>query len=749
MSFSAGEKLAQYEITALLGQGGMGEVYRARDTELKREVALKVLSSIFAADADRVARFQREAQVLASLNHSNIAHLYGFAEADGTRALIMELVEGESPQGPMPFEEAWKIMSQVADGLEYAHERGIVHRDLKPANLKVTPDGRVKILDFGLAKALAGNAATAASTSAGDSPTITVGATRAGVILGTAAYMAPEQIKGKDADRRADIWAFGVVLYELLTGERPFKGSDITELMAHAVTSEPVLDKAPARVKRLLTECLQKQPGDRLGWIGDAGKLLDEPGQAPTATITSVAPARPRLFFGALATSGVLAVALGAISWSHFREVLPSAPAGRFDVALRGDNLGNGAPTSFALSPDGRNLAYSGVDGSTRRLFVRPLDSLESRVIPGTDEATYPFWSPDGENLGFFAQGRLKRVALAGGPSQTLANASTPRGGTWNRDGIIVFAPNINGGLYRVSEQGGDSKQVTFPDVQSDGSGNISQRYPEFIFGSSKFLFEYTNGRADGIYVGSLDGKAPVRILADGSRGLYVLPSAGTGSGNILFRRESTLMALPFDAEKLRAAGPVIPVAENVADAANTTFGAFTASQNGVLLYRTGTAQPTRKLVWLDRSGTTTDVSSAPEALGDPALSPDGKRAAFVIAGTPGNSDIWIRDLEHGLQTRFTFGPGTTRDPIWSADGNDVMYVKASGGANLDFYRKSADGSGKEELLLHTGFNGYPSGSSPDGKMLVYSQTGAETKNDLWLLPLTGDRKPIKYLDSP
>ncbi len=712
----------------------MGEVYRARDTKLKRDVALKVLPAAFANDPDRMARFQREAEVLASLNHPNIAHLYGIEE----RALVMELVEGENLKGPLPVETALNYAKQIADALEYAHERGVIHRDLKPANVMITPAGVVKVLDFGLAKAIddPGAPASAGEVRASNSPTLTMGATRAGMILGTAAYMSPEQATGRTADSRADIWSFGVLLYEMLTGRQLFAGESTGEVLASVIKEQPDLSPAPAQVRRLLKSCLEKDRKNRLQAIGDWRLALE-----PLAPFVA-AKAGGRWVWPVVAVA--LLLALTAVSFLHFRETPAALPSGRFDVALP---LPQSTAPSFSLSPDGRTLAFTSDQGGPIRVWVRPLDSIESRPLPGTDGATYPFWSPDNANLGFFAQGKLKKIALAGGPAQTLCDAPTPRGGAWNRDGVIIFG-NLTGSLLRVSDEGGAPAPIT----KLASSGNQeSHRYPEFILGSKRFLFTYFNGPPDtaGIYAGSIDGAPPVRILPDLSRAVYVPAAGGSRTGHLLFLREDTLMALPFDSDKLRATGALVPLAEELSLAANTGFGAFSASENGVLVYRSGGFSRDRSLVWLDRQGKQlAAVVSEPQELGYPALSPDGKRAAYTIRSSSEVADIWLHDLERGAPTRFTFGGAYSFSPVWSPDGS-IVFVRRPRATTYDVYKEPANGTGKEELLLHGGSNATPSDISPDGKLLVYTETEEKTKNDLWLLPLQGEHKPEKYLDSP
>ncbi len=741
MPLSAGDKLGQYNVLSLLGKGGMGEVYRALDTQLKREVALKVLPAAFSADPERLARFQREAELLASLDHPNIGHIYGMVQAERNWALVLALIEGPTladriAQGPVPADEAIALSKQIIDALEYAHERGVIHRDLKPANIKVTPDGVVKVLDFGLAKALDQRAGST-SLDPENSPTLTMGATQAGVIMGTAAYMSPEQAVGKPADRRSDIFSFGVVLYEMLTGQRSFRGESMGDTLAAVVKDAPdwsaLPSATPSHLRTLLQRMLAKDRKQRLQVIGEA-RLILEAGEPAAAPVRSESGAPRKFLWSTVIVAAVALFAAAGVSYVHFRETASVLPPGRFNVALP-SNLG-----FLELSPDGGTLSFVSSEGGQPRIWVRPLDVLEARQIPGTEGASFPFWSPDGENLGFFADGKLKKIAVAGGPAQTLCDAPTARGGTWNREGVIVFAPNIEGSLFRVSADGGTPAQLT-----------KFGRYPEFILGGKRFLFEGGSGQAEttGIFAGSLDGSSPVRILPDDSRALYTPLPAGEAAGHLLFRREGTLMALPFDAEKLSTTGSAIPLAENVPEAGTNGYGGFAASGNGVLLYRSGAQTSNVKLAWLDRSGKRLDVKGEARDYVSLALSPDGKRAATIIsAGTlAGAGDVWLQDLERGVATKFTFRAGM-RFPVWSPDGKFIVFTDAPNIGGL--YRKPSDGGGVEELLLPKGGNNtVPTEVSPDGKWLVYSHTEGKTKDDLLLLPLTGERKPVVYVDSP
>ena len=750
----AGTRLGVYEVTAQIGEGGMGQVYRATDTTLKRQVAIKILPLSVAADAERLARFQREAEVLAALNHPNIAGIYGVEEspstgsgqAGDTRALVMELVEGEDlaahiARGPIPLAEALPIARQVAEALEAAHERGIIHRDLKPANIKVRADGTVKVLDFGLAKAL-GPEGASATADAMHSPTLTARATQMGVILGTAAYMSPEQAKGKSVDRRADVWAFGVVLFEMLTGRRAFAGDDITDTLAAVVRAEPDWSLIPTGLSPtllvFLKRCLQKDPKLRIGDIHDVRLALDGAFDTPTAQTTAPAAAsmpRSRLAWTAFAVAvlGMIALAIPAVR--HLREVPPPAPPEtRLDIVTPDSPN----PTSFALSPDGRQIVFAASSDGVARLWLRSLASTDAQPLAGTDGATLPFWSPDSRSLGFLADDRLKRLDLGGGAPQSLAPVVTGRGGAWNADGIILFAPNTQGPLFRIAASGGQAVAVPTRSPQPN------YRHPSFLADGRQFLFfEYGSADASGIYLGSLDSAETTRLTAADSRGFYLSP------GWLLWLRGQAFVAQRLDLERKALTGNLITLADLVG-ADNTGAIAASVSAAGLVAYRAGGADP-RQLTWFDRAGKAVGVVGEPDTERPlaPELSPDGRRVALDRT-VRGNRDVWLMDLARDGFTRFTFDAALDGFPVWSHDGTRIVFESKRKGGSWDLWIKPSSGAGTEELLLETPNDEWPYDWSRDGRFLLYHVTDPKTGPDLWALPMTGaDRKPVVVANTP
>ena len=740
MPLASGARIGSYEVVGAIGAGGMGEVYRARDTKLHRDVALKILPDSFATDPDRLSRFEREAQVLASLNHPNIAQIFGFEESSNVRALAMELVEGEDlsqriARGAIPLDEALAIARQIAMALEAAHALGIVHRDLKPANIKLTADGHVKVLDFGLAKAIAGDGAhTGADSSSPIAATMTSPAmTAMGLILGTAAYMAPEQARGRVVDKRADIWAFGCVLFEMLTARRPFAGEDMTETLASVVKEQPDLTPVPREVRRLLTRCLEKDPKRRLRDIGDVWDLLDD-ASGPEAGRTVVQ--RSSRLPWIVAAAAILAAI--AVSVMHFAETASQPATTRFAVP----SPGTGRAEFFALSPDGSRLAI--VTGGS--LWVRPLDSIEPVRLERTEGATYPFWSPDNAWIGFFAGGQLRKISATGGNPQPICPAADGRGASWSRNGTIVFS-NGGGlsGLSRVSETGGSATPAT--SLAAPG-GSDGHRYPQFLPDGEHFLFLYLSSRSDvaGVYVGALDGAAPVRVREGPDSALYMASAAG--AGYLLFRQQGTLMAQAFDPGRRQTSGAMFPVAEEVGQGQNTGVGSFSVSAQGTLAHDPGISG-LRRMAWLDRTGKHLSEASSEAPISSFALARDERHLALAIQASAAlETDIWVRSLPDGAASKFTFGPAPGWFlPVWSPNGTELAYatMDLAGQSGYEIRRKRSDMTGKEETLLRTPSYLRPWDWSVDGKWLVYTAGN----DDLWLLPLDGDRKPTQFTKTP
>ncbi len=753
MPLAPGTRLEHYEIVGPLGVGGMGEVYRAHDTRLRREVAIKILPPQFAADPSRLARFEREAQVLAALNHPNIAAIYGLGHAvgvpghesaNGIRFLVLELVEGPTlaeriASGPIPVEEALRFATQIAEALGAAHDKGIVHRDLKPANVKVTPEGKVKVLDFGLAAVIQPQVSDLSDPS--NSPTLTMGATQAGVILGTAPYMSPEQARGQAVDKRADIWGFGVLLYEMVTGQRLFRGDTVSDTLASVLKEQPDLDRAPAKVRRLLEGCLEKDPKRRLRDIADAWRLLDAE-QAVGQVILSPAWQWPTI--AALVTLALLA----ALSFIHFREKPPVRELTRFEIPAPANSTF--APnTGPVVSPDGRKIAFIAAAADRKpMLWVRPLDAEEARPLAGTEDAerNVLFWSADSRSLAFANGGRLKKIEATGGPAQTLCDAPTIDNGIWTPDNRILFGGL--GPLQIVLASGGMPTPLTTLDhSRNELAHESAAMLPDghhFLYSRVSIPFE--NG---GEYIGSLDAKpeqqSTKKLLPDTTSAVYVpSPLTGDAPGFLLFVRGitlssinsgGTLMAQPFDPKRMEFTGDAVPIAQQVG------LGEFSASPTGVLAFSTAGAQGNTQLTWYDRKGAVLSTAGEIGEYQNLALSPDGTRVAYQRG-----SDLWLFEFARGgVNTKFTFG-NLAYGPAWSADGSRIAFVSIRG-SGYGLYQKASNSSGQEELLYQSPEVKAVPNWSHDGKFLTYLTLSSGA--DLWILPTSGsaaDRKPLSFL---
>jgi len=742
LHLTPGTRLGVYKVTALIGEGGMGQVYRATDTQLKRQVAIKALPSSLATDRDRLARFQREAEVLASLNHPHIAAIYGLEESGGVSALVMELVEGEDlaqriARGAIPLDEALPIARQIADALEAAHEQGIIHRDLKPANIKVRPDGAVKVLDFGLAKAM--EPALGSSSSISMSPTITTPAmTQAGMILGTAAYMSPEQARGKTVDKRADIWAFGCVLYEMLTGCPAFPGSDASEVLAGVIKSEPAWNLLPASppVRALVQRCLQKDQKQRLRDVGDARIAIDEMLSSPVAATSTRVSHVGRTGW---IVAAVLLISTLVVAWVAFQPVAPPPIQKLSMLPPREARI-----STLALSPDGQHLAFRATSAGKTMLWIRAMDSATASPLPGTDDATRPFWSPDSRSVGFFAHGKLNRIAVSGGPVQAIAEAEVAYGATWNREGFILFAPGQFDTIYGVSALGGSPSKITSFDRSKNESGHW---HPRFLPDGRHFLYGAVGDTSTGwIKVGAIDGPETTALVEadrDGANAEFVKIA---GRDYVLFARQRTLLAQRFDLDTLKVSGEAIPVTEEMLteEPGAGRAAVFSISQAGVIAYRPSAGGGQNQLLWVDRAGKPVGRAGAPALYRHVELAPDGKRVAVDRADPPSRKlDIWLIDVATGTPTRFTFDPDQYDVPRWSPDGSRLAFPRV--GNRKGLYQKLSNGAGAEEQLMPSPHDGLvvTDDWSSNGRFIVYYDAPPGISSRLWFFPLSGDRRAV------
>jgi len=743
-----GQRLGPYEIGSLLGSGGMGEVYRARDTKLGRDVAIKILPASLTADADRRARFEREARTLAALNHPHIGAIYGFEDRDGVHALVLELVEGQTlaerlarsehrALRPIPIGDALAIARQIADALDAAHEKGIVHRDLKPANIILLADGRVKVVDFGLAKRGADDAAPNAT----ESPTIAAAATHGGMVLGTAPYMSPEQARGQAVDKRTDIWAFGCVLYELLTGRQAFAGETVSDTIAAILDREPDWPQLPAStpsvIRRLLQRCLEKDPKRRLRDIGDARFDIDDATEQPTtsrAAIASTRDATRRVLRWML--PALVAIGVAAALALRFAPSAPLRDVTRFTVPM---------PQTLqlidmmALSPDGRALVYTGVDDGGRRLYKRTVDTIESVPIRGAEGGSHPFFSPDGVSVGFVANGDLKRIPLDGGDATTVAkNVDRLSGGAWLSDGTIVFA-SPNKGLSRVPVTGGAIETLTTIE-----RGEIRHSSPAGVDGNRAVLFTVHTGARDGLRVDVVSLQTGQRTALLQGNGAHALRS-----GRLLFERGGSLWVAPFDNRRLRVNGPPVVVFDGIA-VGESWSPLMAIGADGSLAYGTGGRQRfgMRKLVWVDRSGHEQPIDAPSRMWVWPQISPDGRRLGLHFHD-PVNMDAWIYELDHGPLVRVTYDPAQDGYPLWSPDGSHIAFWSRQGGGAHNLYLRAADLSGRDERLTTSVDDQEPFSWSGDGKLLVYHERSRDTGMDIGTVSIAGEHRAQLVIRGP
>ncbi len=751
MTLAQGTRLGPYEILAPVGAGGMGEVYRARDTRLDRTVAVKVLSSHLSDNPEIRQRFDREARTISQLSHPHICALHDVGHQDGIDYLVMEFLEGETmtdrlSRGPLPAEGVLRYGIEIADALDKAHRQGIVHRDLKPGNIMLTKSG-VKLVDFGLAKLAAVSPANSSvsilQTQAG------MNLTQEGTILGTFQYMAPEQLEGAEADARSDIFAFGAVLYEMATGQKAFSGKSQASLIAAILGSEPaaistVAPMTPPALDRVVKTCLAKDPDDRwqtahdvmlqLKWIAEGGSQAGVP-----APLVARRRSRERLAWSVAAVLALATVALAAALLARPRSVPRLVRSSLLPPEKTTYHFVSDAAGPPALSPDGLQIAFTARETSGKTfLWVRSLDSLTARELAGTEGAMYPFWSPDGRHIGFFAGGKLKKIEAAGGPALALCDAADARGGTWSRDGVILFEPHFREPLSRISANGGKVAAVTKFD---EARRETTHRFPLFLPDGKHFLYEAashtvgTDSELHAIYLGSLDGALPKLVVNARSKPLYA-------AGHILFVRQKTLMAQPFDAGSGKLSGEPVPIVGNVQEDPGFFTAVFSVSDNGVLAYQeAGGSVDQFQLTWFDRTGKKLDALGSKGNIWNPRISHDGRRVVYTI-GDPG--DLWLEDLSRHVATRITFDPADDNNAAWSPDDSRIFFMSMRTGGG-DIYGKSASGTGSDELLFSSSSVKPPGSFSPDGHYMLFSALNPKTKWDLELLSLP-ERKVTAFL---
>ncbi len=757
--------IGQYHITEKLGEGGMGVVYKAEDTKLDRTVALKFLPEHLNASAEDKARFTQEAKAASALNHPNVCTIHDIQEFEGQMFMVMEYVDGQTlrdKMGTLSYKQAIEIGIQLADGLAAAHEKGIIHRDIKPENIMVRRDGIAQIMDFGLAK-LRGTVSRL---------------TKQGSTIGTAGYMSPEQVQGQDADHRSDIFSFGVVLYEMLTGQPPFKGIHETALAYEIVN----VDAAPMSAVKpsidpmldaIVLECLDKDPNERTQSVKqvsiDLKRFRRESSKAKVSRITAARPvtSAPGVLPGPSTpepgvqpkqksslmpwiVAGALGLGLMVFAYLYVSRPRPELPPtvrsfiqAPEHAALAQQSGGSSGGGHIAISPDGRKVAFVAIDTLGRpRLYVRPLNSLVALALPGTEDAFYPFWSPNSDFIAFFTQGKLKKIDASGGPPLSICDVREARGGTWSKDDIIVFTPSAIDPLYSVPAAGGIPTKLTVLDTALHES---THRFPWFLPDGKHFLYFARIGNGtdgDAVYVGSLDGEPRKKLLNTRSNAIYA-------SGHVLFVREATLVAQAFDADRLELTGNAVPIAEQVRFNQNWNRGSFSASQNGMLIYEGGVGPAINQLAIFDRTGKNVTIMKGTQSVFEGAFSPDQRKIAFSsIDPNQRNEDIWVYDIARSITTRLTFDPGTETDPVWSPDGKQVVFA-SDRLKNTLLYVKNSDGTGNDQVLFESNRDMFPTSWSRDGKYIAYVDYGPKkTKRDIWTVSLSGDKKPVPFLET-
>jgi serine/threonine protein kinase len=768
VSLAPGARLGPYEILGAIGAGAMGEVYRARDGRLGRDVAIKVLPADFSADPERLRRFEQEARAAAALNHPNILAVHDIGHHDNSPYIVSELLEGETLRAQLakrarpgdtsaghsvdighagsssgtglPVRKVIDYAIQIAHGLAAAHDQGISHRDLKPENVVIATDGHVKILDFGLAKLTQAEPARAVASTLPTTPAI---GTNPGMILGTMGYMAPEQLRGQTVDHRADIFAFGAVLYEMLSGERAFHGATTADTISAILEKDPpdlllAERHIPPGLARIVDRCLEKSAAARFKSADDLAFALEGLSSSASSSelTSSVRRPRARRIERALAAiAAVTTAAAAALGILYVRSTRTTeAPLMRLDITTPPTS----DPTSMAISPDGRHIVFTATANGKTQLWLRALDSATTQLLAGTEGATAPFWSPDSRAVGFVADARLKRVDLSGGPPQSLtaaANVTVVSAGSWNRDGVILFPPNlgVGAGIWRIASNGGEPVAVTHPDER-----HTSHAAPQFLPDGRHFLYTASAGTQPGVYLAALDTPEEHRLLV-ATTGIYASP------GYLLFVRQGTLFAQPFDLTKLALEGDPVQVGQQVvAGNPSSSFVAVSASATGLLAYRAVASTSQSLFAWFDRSGEvidridTLDVAQA----SDPHLSPVGKQLAFDRT-VDGNRDVWVYELTRRVATRFTVDAAPDEVPVWSPDSDRIVFASTRGKSLFNLYQKLASGGSSEELALETPLSKFPQDWSPDGRFLLFRAVDPKTARDLWALPLQGDRKPF------